>query len=273
MGQHHRHPLLDSCRIDISVPSAARMYEFLMGGREYYEADRDACEELLRLAPGIGAIPVIQRRFLRRVVRYLAREAGIRQFIDCGSGLPAGHSIHEVARQAAPGSRVVYVDNDPIVVAHGRRRLPVDRDTVFVQADISDCDSFLAHPGVRKVIDFRLPVAVLAVSTLHCVPHHDPHDLVGSIVSRLSPGSFLALSQWVCEDDHLRGAITDFMRERTAGQWGTVQKASAVARYFQGLKLIPPGTVEVSAWRPDSQLDPKPLTTTVAEYGGLARIT
>ncbi len=170
MSQDAR-PLADT--IDVTIPSVARMYDYYLGGKDNYAVDRAACEELDQVVPSTRALAVNNRRFLRRVVRWLAEEQGVRQFIDHGSGLPTQDNVHEVAQRVAPDARVVYIDNDPIVLAHGRALLEENRNTAVIQADMRDTDGILGHPEVTRLIDFDRPVAALFVSVLHCIPDED----------------------------------------------------------------------------------------------------
>ena len=261
-----------SQEIDVSVPSVARMYDYLLGGKDNYGVDRAATEELLKAVPSTKVLAVNNRRFLQRVVRRLAEEHGIRQFIDHGSGLPTQDNVHQVAQRIDPESRVVYIDNDPIVLAHGRALLEENRNTAVIQADMRDTDAILGHPEVVRLIDFDQPVAALFVSVLHCIPDSDdPAGLIKRVVERLAPGSCLVVCQLVSEDEATRDFVTEFMDKSTHGNWGRVRQEHEVAEYLEGLEILEPGLVEVSTWRPDSELGPKQLTQEWIEFGGVAR--
>jgi hypothetical protein len=259
--------------IDTTVPSVARMYDYYLGGSDNYESDRIACEELLKQVPSTKVLAVNNRRFLQRVVRTLASEHGIRQFIDHGSGLPTRDNVHQVAQAVDRDSRVVYVDNDPIVLAHGRALLEENDRTAVIQADMRDTDGIFGHPETVRLIDFDQPVAALFVSVLHCIPDEsDPAGLVREVASRLVPGSFLVVCQLVSHRPEIRKFVTDFMAEATGGNWGRVREEREVAEYFDGLEILRPGLVEVSTWHPDNDLAPVQQTDEWLEWGGVARI-
>ncbi|WP_377269447.1 SAM-dependent methyltransferase [Peterkaempfera sp. SMS 1(5)a] len=258
--------------IDVAVPSVARMYDYYLGGKDNYAVDREASDELLKVVPSTKELALNNRRFLQRVVRLLAEEYGIRQFIDHGSGLPTQDNVHQVAQRVDPASRVVYIDNDPIVLAHGRALLEENDGTAVIQADMRETDAILSHPEVKRLIDFDQPVAALFVSVMHCIPDaDDPAALVRRVAERLVPGSYLVVCQLVSEDKATRDFVTRFMDESTHGNWGRVRQAHEVERFFDGLEILEPGLVEVSTWRPDSDLGPKQATQEWIEFGGLAR--
>jgi SAM-dependent methyltransferase len=258
--------------IDVNVPSVARMYDYYLGGKDNYAVDRDASEELLKVVPSTQALALNNRRFLRRVVRTLANDYGIRQFIDHGSGLPTQDNVHQVAQLVDPASRVVYVDNDPIVLAHGRALLEENDNTVVIQADMRDTAGIFGHPEVTRLINFDQPAAALFVSVMHCIPDSDdPAGLIRRVADRLAPGSFLVVCQLVSEDAATREFVTDFMATATKGNWGRVRRQHELLPYFDGLEVLEPGLVEVSTWRPDSDLGPKQLTQEWIEYGGVGR--
>ncbi|KOG75044.1 MULTISPECIES: SAM-dependent methyltransferase [Streptomyces] len=258
--------------VDVSIPSVARMYDYYLGGKDNYAVDRAACEELDKVVPSTRTLAVNNRRFLRRVVRWLAEEQGVRQFIDHGSGLPTQDNVHEVAQRVDPDARVVYIDNDPIVLAHGRALLEENLNTAVIQADMRDTDGILGHPEVARLIDFDQPVAALFVSVLHCIPDEDdPAGLIRRVAERLVPGSFLVVCQLVSEDRATRDFVTEFMRVNTQGQWGRVRTAAELASFLDGLEILEPGLVEVSTWKPDADIGPRQLTQEWIEYGGVAR--
>jgi SAM-dependent methyltransferase len=259
--------------IDTKVPSVARMYDYFLGGDDNYQSDRDACEELLKQVPSTKALAVNNRRFLRRVVRLLASEYGIRQFIDHGSGLPTQDNVHQVAQAVDPESRVVYVDNDPIVLAHGRALLDENDRTTVIQADMRDTDGIFDHEETRRLIDFSKPVAALFVSVMHCIPDEDdPAALVRRVAARLAPGSFLVVCQLVSDRPEIRKFVTDFMAEATGNHWGRVREEHEVTAFLDGLEILEPGLVEVSTWRPDNELAPVQQTDEWIEWGGVARL-
>ncbi|MFF6994406.1 SAM-dependent methyltransferase [Streptomyces sp. NPDC008313] len=263
-----------STSIDAGVPTAARMYDFYLGGKDNYAADREACAALDKEVPSTRALALNNRRFLQRVVRTLAKDYGIRQFIDHGSGLPTQDNVHQVAQQIAPRSHVVYVDNDPMVLVHGRALLEQDERTTVIQADMRDTDGIFSHPDTERLIDFSQPAAALFVSVMHCIPDGEdgPPALARRVAERLAPGSFMVMCQLVSEDAHVRKFVTDFMDRTTGGHWGRVRQEKDVAGLFDGLDILEPGLVEVSTWRPDSEVVPRQLTHEWIEFGGVGRI-
>ncbi|MGW9210622.1 SAM-dependent methyltransferase [Embleya sp. NPDC055664] len=259
--------------IDVDTPSAARMYDWYLGGTDNYPADRAACEELLKIVPSTRELALNNRAFLRRVVRVLAAEYGVRQFLDHGSGLPTRDNVHQVAQRVDPASRVVYVDNDPIVLAHGRMLLEENENTAVVQADMTDTDGIFGRPEVERLIRLDEPVAALFVSVLHCLPESaEPGAMIRRVADRLPPGSFMVICQLVSEDPAIRDGVSDFMDQATGGNWGRVRDRAQVNDYFTGLTVLEPGLVEVSTWRPDSQVAARQQTDEWIEYGGLARV-
>ncbi|GHF67769.1 hypothetical protein GCM10010218_56580 [Streptomyces mashuensis] len=259
--------------VDVTVASVARMHDYYLGGKDNYPADREACAHLLTRAPSTAVLARNNRRFLRRVVRLLAEEQGIRQFLDHGSGLPAQDNVHQVARRVHPDARVVYVDHDPMVAAYGRVLLEEDDRTAVVRADLRDTAAVLGHPRVAGLLDLREPVAALFVSVLHCVPDEDdPWAVVRRVAGRLAPGSCLVVCQLVSDDPATRDSVTGFMREATRGGWGRVRARHDVDRYFDGLEVLPPGVVEVAQWRPDSEVHPRQPGRELLEYGGVGRV-
>lgn len=262
----------DTYGLDVSKPSVARMYDHLLDGRDNYPADRRAVDELLQHVPSMKVLAINNRRFLQRVVHRLAADHGIRQFIDHGSGLPTQDNVHDIAQRVDPGARVVYVDIDPIVLAHGGALLARDDRTAVVQADMRDTEGIFGHQAVRDLIDFDQPVAALFVSVLHCIPDDDAETVIKNVMARLPAGSFMVICQLVSEVAAVRDFVTGFMAESTGGHWGRVREQADVHRYFEGLEIVPPGLMEVSGWLPDSDLAPKQATHEWIEYGGLGRV-
>ncbi|MCC3773852.1 SAM-dependent methyltransferase [Streptomyces sp. UNOB3_S3] len=263
--------------IDVHTPSVARMYDWLLGGVENYASDRRACQDLLKIAPSTQVLARNNRAFLQRVVRVLARDYGVEQFIDHGSGLPTQDNVHQIAQRINPGCRVVYVDNDPIVLAHGRTTLQENQNTAIIQADMRDTDSILDHEETRRLIDFKRPVAALFVSVLHCLPdtrdERDPAAVIRRVASRLGPGSFMVICQLVSDDAGVRDGVTRLMDDCTGGTWGRVREPDEVRAYFNGMRTLEPGLVDVIDWRPDHRPPlPEQRATDWVEWGGVARL-
>jgi O-methyltransferase involved in polyketide biosynthesis len=248
------------------------MHDFLLGGIENYESDRAACTELLRVAPGVRESVRDSRAFLERAVRYLARERRVRQFLDLGSGLPTRCNVHQIAQHAHSSSRVVYVDQDPIVLAHGRTTLEENANTAVVEADLADVEAVFADADVRRLIRSDEPSAVLLVSVLHCLRDETvPAAVVSRIADRLAPGSFLVMCQLVSDRPQVRRDVTQVMNRVTGGRWGCVRSKSEVAGYFAGMNVVGAGLVEVADWDPQAQQLPG-RSAGLQEWGGVAQL-
>ena len=257
--------------VDVTTPSVARMYDYYLGGKDNYEVDRQACAALSEAAPGTAALAINNRRFLIRAVRYLAEEHGIRQFLDHGSGLPTQDNVHQVAQAIDPASRVVYIDNDPIVLAHGRALLATNDVSTVVQADVRDFATIYGDPEVTGLLDFSKPVAALFVSFLHCIPDaDDPARLVEQVMDRLPRGSAVVVSHLASTDPQVRRDLTDMMLTNTQGNWGRVRAPEEVEGLFGSLSVVEPGLVEISTWRPDGVAPEVQETQEWIEYGGVA---
>lgn len=264
-----------STEIDATVPTAARMYDYYLGGKDNYAADRAAVEELDKVVPSTRRLALNNRRFLNRVVRTLAEDYGIRQFLDHGSGLPTQENVHQVAQRVDPESRVVYVDNDPMVLVHGRALLEQDQRTAVIHADMRSTDEIFDHPETKRLIDFSQPVCALFNSVFHCIPDSDtdgPLAVANRVRERLAPGSFMVMCQLVSDDPKVREFVTDFMDKVTQGHWGRVRERKDVEALFKGLEILEPGLVEVSTWRPDTEVAPRQLTDEWIEFGGVGRL-
>ncbi len=264
-----------SKEIDSNVPTAARMYDYYLGGKDNYAADRAAVDELDKVVPSTRRLALNNRRFLQRVVRTLAEEYGIRQFLDHGSGLPTQDNVHQVAQRIDPESRVVYVDNDPMVLVHGRALLDQNDRTAVIHADMRATEEIFSHPDTKRLIDLTQPVAVLFNSVFHCIPDSDtdgPRAVVRRVTERLPSGSYAVMCQLVSEDAEVRRAATEFMDQATQGNWGRVREAKDVEALFEDMEILDPGLVEVSTWRPDNEVAPRQLTKEWIEFGGLGRI-
>jgi hypothetical protein len=260
-------------KIDTSRPHAARVYDYYLGGKDNFAADREMAQKAQVSWPSIRTSARENRAFLGRAVRYLAGEAGIRQFLDIGTGLPSASNVHEVAQGTAPSCRVVYVDNDPLVLAHARALLtsgPEGR-TAYIDADLRQPEEILAHPVTRDVLDFTQPIALMLVGILHLVPDEDnPQDLMTTLLGALPPGSYLTASHGTAEYSPAQtaGAVRAF---RDAGVPFQPRDCDQFARLaFTGLELVPPGVVLTSEWRPQGD-GPHPLPADVNTNGGVAR--
>jgi O-methyltransferase involved in polyketide biosynthesis len=236
---------------DSTVAHPARVYDYWLGGKDNYAADRAAGEQVIEANPGVPDGVRANRAFLRRAVRYLAGEAGIRQFLDLGSGLPTNENTHEVAQQIAPDARIVYVDSDPIVLAHGRALLNSSPQgaTAYVQADARDTGTILREAA--QTLDFSAPVAIMALLVLHYVPDTDhPHQLVARLLDAVPPGSYLAISEATTAIDGERAAAgAARLNARLGSARSTLRSRAEIARYFDGLELVEPGLVPMPQWR------------------------
>jgi hypothetical protein len=253
-------------------PSVARMYDYFLGGKDHYAADRDAAEKVLVIEPETRVIAMQNRAFLRRVVRYLAREEGIRQFLDIGTGIPTMENVHDVAQRVAPESRVVYVDNEDNVLAHARALLVGHRDAgpcAYVDADLRDPEAVLA--GAASMLDFSHPVAVLLFAILHFIPDEDdPWGVTVRLMQAVPAGSYLAVSHAMSADlsAEQRAGLDEVYAATNAG--GVTQRPiDGIARFFDGLELVEPGLTNISDWRPEPGQDPHP--TRRLFHGGVGR--
>lgn len=244
--------------VDPNTPSTARMYDYYLGGKNNFAADREAAEKIIQLVPGSREVALANRAFLGRAVRHLAA-AGVRQFVDIGAGLPTQDNVHQVAGREAPGSRVVYVDNDPSVLAHARTLLADHPDTIVVEGDAREPEAVLGAHRVRAHVDFDRPVAVLLVAILHFIPDDEQvAGIVASLLRPLAPGSHLVVSH-IYAGDHdavtIRKGADVYARSNARSI--TSRGPEHLRRYFDGLDLVRPGIVPVEAWHPgeDVQAD------------------
>ena len=260
-------------KIDTSKAHAARMYDYYLGGKDHFAADRDTAQRAMASWPAVRTAVRENRAFLGRAVRYLVAEAGIRQFLDIGTGLPSANNVHEVAQETAPSSRIVYVDNDPIVLAHARALLTSapDGKTAYIHADLREPERILGDPSARATLDLSKPVALMLVAILHFLPDADePQRIITTLLGALPPGSYLVASHVTPEHDPVGvgGLERTYRAAGVAAQARTVDEFADLA--FRGLELVDPGLVLVSEWRPDSA-GPHPLPSEVNWYGGVAR--
>jgi S-adenosyl methyltransferase len=236
--------------LDTDRPNVARLYDYLLGGTHNFAADRELARKLLRAEPNAKYIVAENRAFLRRAVRFVL-SAGVRQFIDLGSGMPTQENVHEIAQQGDAGARVVYVDNDPIAVAHSRHLLGGNARATAIAADLRDPGSVVGHPDVTALIDFSEPVGLLMIAVLHFVPDADaPADVVGSFANVLARGSYLAISHATHEAAPGAAArVQDLYKSTTASAY--TRTSAEIMRFFDGFDLVEPGLVYLPLWRPD----------------------
>lgn len=255
--------------IDTSVPHSARVWNFLLGGKDNYPVDRAAAEKILEIFPGMIDIARHSRHMLARVVRYLAGEAGIDQFLDIGTGLPTVDNTHEVAQRVNPACRIVYVDNDPLVLVHAQALLVGTQAgaTDYIQADVRDPDTILTEAA--RTLDFTRPVALMLMGIMGLVAD-DSHarQVVNHLMQALPSGSYLALYDGSTTDPAYVEAISRYNAASTAVPY-TPRSPQQITRFFDGLQLLEPEVVSVTRWRPDTT--PWDDTPEIACHGGLAR--
>lgn len=238
--------------IDRATPNVARIYDYLLGGKDNFAADREAAKRLIEAIPDVAAIARDNRSFLGRVVRYLATEGGIRQFLDLGSGLPTQANVHELAQGVAPGARVVYVDNDALVASHGRARLASGNQASMVLGDLRDPASILQHPAVLGLLDLAQPVALLCTLTLHFIADEmEPHKIIAGYRDHLAPGSYLAISHGTQEEDPKGESDKAEGVYRQASSQLHLRPLPEVLRFFDGFELVEPGLSWITEWRPE----------------------
>ncbi|MFD7733338.1 SAM-dependent methyltransferase [Kitasatospora phosalacinea] len=260
-----------SAELRPEIPHPARMYDYYLGGKDNFPADRAAAEQVLSLSPLVRISAQANRAFLQRAVRTLA-EQGVRQFLDIGTGIPSAGNTHEIAQAVDPAAKVAYLDNDPIVLVHGRALLAGSRPgTVSVlQADLREPKAILADPAVRELLDLEQPVALQLFAILHFIDDaDDPYAIVRTLVDALPSGSYLALSHatgdFVPPEDAARGPAV----YRSATAQLSMRSREQVLRFFDGLELLDPGLVTAPLWRPDQ--DPQDTDHEVAIWAGVAR--
>jgi hypothetical protein len=258
--------------INTDVAHPARVYDYWLGGKDNFPADRALGEMMIQAIPNMRGLAAANRAFLRRAVRYLAAEAGVRQFLDIGTGIPTSPNVHEVAQEAAPGTRVVYVDNDPIVLAHARALLTSQDagETAFIMADLREPKSILDHPTLAATLDLSQPVAVMLVAVLMYFRDTDdpnPFEMVATVMEPMPSGSYLAVTH----------PTPDFNPEETAQAVAAAEAAgitlvprgqAEIARFFSGLEVVDPGVTPVLSWRPD---EPPADPRSAYYWAGVAR--
>jgi hypothetical protein len=261
--------------VDTSVAHPARRYDYWLGGKDNFAEDRKSGDAIAAVFPSIRTAALENRRFLGRAVAFLAGEVGIDQFLDIGTGIPAGDNTHEVAQRINPAARIVYVDNDPIVLAHARALLTSTEQgaTAYIDADLRQPDTILTDPALAATLDLSRPVGLMLVAVLHFITdEHHPYDVVARLVEALPAGSHLVMSH----------ATDDFMPPQTAGSINAADASSGVtfqfrsgpqiARFLAGHDLVAPGIVPVADWRPDPRAGARPSAADTAGYAAVARL-
>jgi hypothetical protein len=255
--------------IDTSVAHSARVHDYWLGGTNNFAADRAACDAVMDAYPGIVMSVRANRAFLARAVRFLAAEAGIRQFLDIGTGIPAANNTHQVAQSVAPGCRVVYVDYDPVVLLHARALLTSSAAGAvdYLDADLRDPQAILERAA--RTLDFSRPVAVMLIAVMHLVvDSDDPYRIVAQLMDAVPAGSYLALSQVASDIEPERMAEAAKRYNRLARETQRHRTHTEVATFFDGLDLVEPGLVAVQQWRPASDLE---AAARSAMWGGVGR--
>src|ERR1700678_3604774 len=258
----------ESPGIDITVPHPARVYDYWLGGKDNYKADRDAAAEAIKIFPKTVESARSCRAFLARVVAYLTAEAGSGQFLDLGSGLPSAQNVHEVAQSIAPDSRVVYVDHDPVVMLHAQALLKScpEGATGYIQADLRRPEAILAKAA--ETLDFSQPVAVMLLAVLHFVTDaQDPARIIREVMDAVPSGSYLAIGHHTADIDPAVRAFAARLSELNPAFPSTLRSRQQVADLFAGLDLVEPGVVQISQWRPE----PASGTGEAPLWGGVAR--
>jgi hypothetical protein len=259
---------INSPALDTSKPNIARMYDYWLGGKDNFAADREAAQKVMALLPDLPKACRDNRLFLQRAVHYITEAEGIRQFIDIGTGLPTMENVHEAAQAFAPDSRVAYVDYDPVVVRHAQALLAGDQNVIAIGGDLRKPGDILRDPQLTQFVDLRQPIALMLVAILHFIPDEDdPCGIVSTLKQAMAPGSFIVISH--ATGDHVAA------EESTAAQ-AVYAKASApivprshaqVTPFFGGLRLLPPGLVNITSW--PEELDEPARSPRTLFYGGI----
>ncbi|MGH3391709.1 MAG: SAM-dependent methyltransferase [Actinomadura sp.] len=262
--------------IDPSAAHPARRYNYWLGGKDNFQADRDSGDAIISVLPTVRTAALENRLFLRRTVGHLVREAGIRQFLDIGTGIPTANNTHEVAQHIAPESRIVYVDNDPIVLVHARALLNSTPEgaTAYIEADLRDSAAILRHPELLATLDLSEPVALMLIATLHfLVDADDAYGNVARLVDALAPGSYLVITH--ATHDHMPRDQYERLSAANAASKVPAQLRSReeVGRFFTGLELLPPGIDSTTEWWPEADRSQRPPIEDVVTWAGVARIS
>jgi hypothetical protein len=254
---------------DTSVPHVARVYDYWLGGKDNFAADREMGERTLAAYPNLVFSVRANRAFLARTVRFLAAEAGVRQFLDIGTGIPTANNTHEVAQRIAPESRIVYVDNDPIVLSHAKALLKSTPEgaCAYLDADLRDPDTILADAA--KTLDFSQPVAVMLIAVMHFIGDDaEASAIMNRLMGACAPGSYVSLSHAASDIDAEQMAEMIRRLNETTAEKTTLRDQAGVTRLFDGLELVEPGVIRAAEWRPDTDLE---RSSPAALWGGVAR--
>ncbi|MEU6673863.1 SAM-dependent methyltransferase [Streptomyces sp. NPDC046925] len=258
-------------RIDTSTAHSARVYDYILGGKDHYPVDAEAGDTMCEHWPALPVHMLENRRFMHRAAHYLAKDQGIRQFLDIGTGLPTAPNLHEVAQKVAPDSRVVYVDNDPIVLAHARALLQGTREgaTAYIDADMYDPDAILNSPEFRALIDLKEPVGLMVIGILHFILPPDDRRLVQRLLEPLPAGSFLAMT--IGTADFAPEEVGRVAEEYTQqGMPMALRDLATATSFFDGMDLVEPGVTQVHTWRPGAEQEGIDARA-IAMYGAVAR--
>jgi len=255
---------------DVKVSTSARVWNYWVGGKDNFAADRELGERTLQAYPNLIYSVRANRAFLARSVRFLVAEAGIRQFLDIGTGIPANNNTHQVAQRIVPDSRIVYVDNDPIVHVHANALLTGSGTTSIVLADLREPETILAHPKVRALIDFGRPVALLLVAIMHFIADREnPDRILAAFRAALPVGSYLALSHATADFRPVAAQHAAAVYDQATSPV-TLRTRAQIAAFFDGWDLVEPGLVQVPLWRPDGKPPRQKELDRIWVYGGVA---
>jgi S-adenosyl methyltransferase len=252
----------------------ARRYNYWLGGKDHFAADRESGDSIAEGFPSVRIAALENRAFMRRAVTFLTREAGIRQFLDVGTGIPAPNNTHEIAQAIAPGSRVVYVDNDPIVLSHARALLnsKAEGATAYIEADVRDYERILSDPTLRQTLDFSQPIGLMMIAILHFLrDSDDPYKVVSQLANALPVGSYIAATHTTY--DFFPPAIMKLVSNGPEGSGGVILRTREdIVRFFDGMDLVEPGVVPPAEWHPDVPEAERPTPADTVSYGGVAKI-
>lgn len=261
-------------RLDVTVTHPARRYNYWLGGKDNFAADRESGDAIAAVFPSIRDAVVENRLFLQRAVTYLAREAGIRQYLDIGTGLPTANNTHEIAQAIVPQSRIVYVDNDPLVLVHARALLTSSPEgvTAYIDADLRDPGKILDHPELHATLNLSQPVGLLLIAIMQFIGDaDDPYGIVARLTRELPTGSYLAMSHPTFDDLPAETVAKLTAMSRAGGGFHPRTRAE-VARFFTGAELVAPGLTSIVDWRADDEPTPRASTADTAVYGVVARL-